>query len=63
MIYEAIREQALAVRRRPRPTLRPATKDRRLSQGRLQLISLSLGTPQPRSRWTCISTGLRFGSV
>jgi hypothetical protein len=29
--------------RRPRPGLRPATMDRRLSEGRLQLISISLG--------------------
>jgi hypothetical protein len=30
-------------RRRPHPTLPAATMDRRLSQGRLQLTSLSLG--------------------
>jgi len=32
-----------AARRRPRPSLPAATMDRRLSQGRLQLICLSLG--------------------
>jgi hypothetical protein len=35
--------------RRSYPGLRPATKDHRFSQGRLQLIGLSLGTTPPSS--------------